>query len=283
MAHGQANAGGKNPMEITMDVVKLLTDYGAIHDLSEIGPVMNPIMTSVSGIVSVNPNMIDPVLSVLKIMLQTSRPILTDVPNQLNQIASFLTSGETGKKSSGTPAPVAAQMPTPSVSHSPAPQKHAAPTHQPAPAYTPPAAMPPPESFQGGGHSQGGGHPQGGGGGVKEPSFGGGGFNQHLRPPNETGQRPAVPIRDSVHPDYVVCLEDGRKMKMLKRHIHSTYGMTPDQYRIKWGLPSDYPMVAPNYAKQKSEHAFNIRLGSSRKRKKEAAMAAQRELAAENA
>ncbi|HCK32171.1 MAG TPA: transcriptional regulator, partial [Rhodospirillaceae bacterium] len=60
--------------------------------------------------------------------------------------------------------------------------------------------------------------------------------------------KPAVPIRRSLTPEYIICLEDGKKLKMLKRHLRTTYNMTPDQYRSKWGLPTDYPMVAPNYA-----------------------------------
>ncbi len=72
---------------------------------------------------------------------------------------------------------------------------------------------------------------------------------------------PAVPIRKSVTPDFIVCLEDGKKLKMLKRHLRTTYNMTPDEYRAKWGLPPDYPMVAPNYAKQRSEFAKKIGLG----------------------
>lgn len=72
---------------------------------------------------------------------------------------------------------------------------------------------------------------------------------------------PAVPIRRSIAPDLLVCLEDGRKMKMLKRHLMSTYGMTPDQYRAKWGLPPDYPMVAPNYSAQRSALAKQLGLG----------------------
>jgi len=75
--------------------------------------------------------------------------------------------------------------------------------------------------------------------------------------------RPAVPIRKSITPDYLICLEDGKKLKMLKRHLRSTYDMTPDQYRAKWGLPSDYPMVAPNYAEQRSAFAKKIGLGRS--------------------
>jgi predicted transcriptional regulator len=83
--------------------------------------------------------------------------------------------------------------------------------------------------------------------------------------PTEKPQ-PAVSVRRSVTPDYIVCLEDGRKLKMLKRHLATAYGMTPDDYREKWGLPSDYPMVAPNYAKQRSSLAKKIGLGKRRER-----------------
>ena len=74
--------------------------------------------------------------------------------------------------------------------------------------------------------------------------------------------KPAVPVKKSVTPDYIVCLEDGKKLKMLKRHLKTSYGLTPDEYRTKWGLPSDYPMVAPNYAKARSEMAVKIGLGN---------------------
>src|SRR5207249_5041966 len=73
--------------------------------------------------------------------------------------------------------------------------------------------------------------------------------------------KPAVPVRKSITPDYLICLEDGKKLKMLKRHLRSTYGLTPDEYRQKWGLPPDYPMVAPNYAEQRSAFAKKIGLG----------------------
>ena len=73
--------------------------------------------------------------------------------------------------------------------------------------------------------------------------------------------RPAVPVRKSITPDFLICLEDGKKLKMLKRHLRTTYKMTPDEYRAKWGLPSDYPMVAPNYAQQRSAFAKKIGLG----------------------
>ena len=73
---------------------------------------------------------------------------------------------------------------------------------------------------------------------------------------------PAVPIKKSVTPDFVICLEDGKKLKMLKRHLKTSYGLTPDEYRERWGLPSDYPMVAPNYASQRSALAKKIGLGT---------------------
>lgn len=73
--------------------------------------------------------------------------------------------------------------------------------------------------------------------------------------------KPAVPIRKSVTRDYIVCLEDGKKLKMLKRHLRTTYNMSPDEYRAKWGLPPDYPMVAPAYAERRSEFAKQIGLG----------------------
>jgi predicted transcriptional regulator len=72
---------------------------------------------------------------------------------------------------------------------------------------------------------------------------------------------PAVPIRSSIKPDYIVCLEDGKKLKMLKRHLMTSYGMTPVEYRAKWGLPADYPMVAPAYASQRRDLAMKIGLG----------------------
>ncbi len=73
---------------------------------------------------------------------------------------------------------------------------------------------------------------------------------------------PAVPIKKSVTPDYLICLDDGKKLKMLKRHLRTAYDMSPDEYRKKWGLPSDYPMVAPVYAQQRSKLAKAIGLGT---------------------
>ncbi|OJY68111.1 MAG: transcriptional regulator [Sphingobium sp. 66-54] len=84
--------------------------------------------------------------------------------------------------------------------------------------------------------------------------------------PAQPKQEPAVSVRSSVKPDYIVCLEDGKKLKMLKRHLMTHYQMTPDDYRAKWGLPADYPMVAPNYAEQRRNLAKKIGLGTSRRR-----------------
>ena len=81
----------------------------------------------------------------------------------------------------------------------------------------------------------------------------------------ESVLRPAVPIRRSITPDHMICLEDGKKLKMLKRHLRTTYNMSPDEYRAKWKLPSDYPMVAPNYAARRSEYAKQSGLGLKRK------------------
>jgi predicted transcriptional regulator len=82
----------------------------------------------------------------------------------------------------------------------------------------------------------------------------------------EPKPEPKVSIRASVKPDYIVCLEDGKKLKMLKRHLMTHYNMTPEQYRQKWGLSSDYPMVAPNYAEQRRTLAKSIGLGTKRRR-----------------
>lgn len=79
--------------------------------------------------------------------------------------------------------------------------------------------------------------------------------------------KPAVAINKSVHNDYIVCLEDGKKLKMLKRYLRSTYELTPDQYRKRWGLPADYPMVAPSYAARRSEFAKRIGLGRGVRRR----------------
>jgi predicted transcriptional regulator len=81
---------------------------------------------------------------------------------------------------------------------------------------------------------------------------------------------PAVSIKKSLTPDYIVCLEDGKKFKSLKRHLRTTYDMTPEQYRAKWNLPADYPMVAPNYAKARSELAKTMGLGQQRRKGKKA-------------
>lgn len=81
----------------------------------------------------------------------------------------------------------------------------------------------------------------------------------------ETSPEPAVSVKKSVTADYIICLEDGKKFKSLKRHLRTRYAMTPEEYRTKWGLPHDYPMVAPNYAKERSNLAKRMGLGQTRK------------------
>lgn len=82
---------------------------------------------------------------------------------------------------------------------------------------------------------------------------------------------PAVPLEESITPEYIICLEDGKRMKMLKRHLRTTYGLTPEQYRERWNLPADYPLVAPNYAKKRQDIANSIGLGKTRLKHKKAA------------
>lgn len=84
---------------------------------------------------------------------------------------------------------------------------------------------------------------------------------QHEKEIHGTTLTPSVPVKKSITPDYLICLDDGKQLKMLKRHLKTAYGMTPDDYRAKWNLPADYPMVAPNYAKKRSKLAKEIGLG----------------------
>jgi len=88
-----------------------------------------------------------------------------------------------------------------------------------------------------------------------------GGLSPSQQPDAPSPQKPAVSVRKSVTPDYIVCLEDGKKLKMLKRYLRTKYRMSPEEYRAKWGLPADYPLVAPNYAARRSEFAKQIGLG----------------------
>ncbi len=83
--------------------------------------------------------------------------------------------------------------------------------------------------------------------------------------------QPAVPVKKSVTPDYIICLEDGKKLKMLKRHLKTAYNMTPEEYRDRWGLSADYPMVAPNYAQHRSSLAKKIGLGTKPRKRRRAA------------
>ncbi len=84
------------------------------------------------------------------------------------------------------------------------------------------------------------------------------------KPAEAAELKPAVPVRKSITPDYIICLEDGKKFKSLKRHLRTHYDLSPEQYREKWGLPADYPMVAPNYAEARSSLAKKIGLGQNR-------------------
>lgn len=97
--------------------------------------------------------------------------------------------------------------------------------------------------------------------GLLNSSQAGNGHAAGARPTLVADKEPAVPVKKSVTPDYLVCLEDGIKLKMLKRHLRTAYDMTPEQYREKWSLPADYPMVAPNYAKKRSSLAREFGLG----------------------
>ena len=83
-----------------------------------------------------------------------------------------------------------------------------------------------------------------------------------------TSAKPAVPVKKSVTPEHIICLEDGKKLKMLKRYLRSRYDLSPDQYRTKWGLPRDYPMTAPNYSAKRSQFAKDIGLGTTPKKAK---------------
>lgn len=80
--------------------------------------------------------------------------------------------------------------------------------------------------------------------------------------------KPAIPVKKSITPDYIVCLEDGKKFKSLKRHLRTQYNMSPEEYREKWGLPADYPMVAPNYAQARSQLAKQMGLGQQRRKRR---------------
>ena len=95
-------------------------------------------------------------------------------------------------------------------------------------------------------------------------------LSSDVREPEPEPLRPAVPIKKSVTPEFIICLEDGKKLKMLKRHLKTSYNMSPEEYRERWGLPVDYPIVAPNYAKHRSALAKQIGLGTKPRSKKSA-------------
>ncbi|MDD3444000.1 MAG: MucR family transcriptional regulator [Zavarzinia sp.] len=93
------------------------------------------------------------------------------------------------------------------------------------------------------------------------------GIGQPKTEPAPSRPQPAVPVKKSVTPEYLVCLEDGKKLKMLKRHLKTAYNMTPEEYRARWDLPPEYPMVAPNYAEQRRDLAKKIGLGTARRKR----------------
>ena len=93
-------------------------------------------------------------------------------------------------------------------------------------------------------------------------------FGLGFSSPNSVRPKPAVAQKNSIFPDYIICLEDGKKLKMLKRHLKTAYNMSPEEYRERWSLPSDYPMVAPNYARHRSNLAKKIGLGTSSRNKR---------------
>lgn len=95
-----------------------------------------------------------------------------------------------------------------------------------------------------------------------------------LKPLQSRPTTPAVPIDQSVQPDYIICLEDGRHLRMLKRHLNTAYGMSVEEYKARWGLPADYPSVAPNYSKRRSSIAKSNGLGNTPKKKVQKAIAA---------
>jgi predicted transcriptional regulator len=94
-----------------------------------------------------------------------------------------------------------------------------------------------------------------------------GSLSQGEEPKPQEKPKPAAPVNRSIHNDYIICLEDGKKLKMLKRYLRSSYNLSPDDYRKRWGLPSDYPMVAPSYAARRSEFAKRIGLGKGVRRR----------------
>ena len=93
------------------------------------------------------------------------------------------------------------------------------------------------------------------------------GLGEGLRS-TKANKKPAVSVKRSITPDHIICLEDGKKLKMLKRYLRTAFNLTPEEYRAKWGLPADYPMVAPNYAKQRSAFAKEIGLGKRKRKRK---------------
>jgi predicted transcriptional regulator len=242
-----------SPALIALDIVKTMAiDGDSRIDITTIGEHVGKIMQTISGIEAINPGVLPKVMGVFKYMVDKGgfRDI-AGAASAIGDIAAILvTPGYSSETGQASPAPThaskAKNLAIQPAAAPMAPTPQAKPTQQPAPT----------RNIQA---EQGQNGPEGG----KKRKMRGllGEDNPHLRPPSETGQKPAVNIRDSVQPDYIICLEDGKHMTMMKRHLRSVYGMTPEQYRKKWGLPPDYPMVAPQYALKKSQYAKQIGLG----------------------
>ena len=250
------------PAQMALDVIRNITSTsdGSHVNFATIGEHIGKIMQTISGIEAVNPDVLSKTMSVFKYMVDNGgfRDI-TMASQAINDIAAMLTaSGYSPQINQAIPAPTQAPRAKPPTTK---------PVSQAAPTPTATATLAPHVPGAPANQDKAEQQPTDADGGKKRKMRGLlGEDNPHLRPPSETGQKPAVNIRDSVHPDYIICLEDGKHMTMMKRHLRSVYGMTPEQYRQKWGLPPDYPMVAPQYALKKSEYAKQIGLGYSKQK-----------------
>jgi predicted transcriptional regulator len=244
---------------IALEVVRVMTSESQTMDFAAIGEHVGKIMQTISGINAVNPALVRPVTSIFKYLADHKMVTnITKASTVINDIAGLMSADDSwmqrpspvGHREVGHAVPQTADKSSAAVAPAP---------HVPTPTLAQPPVLSPSV-----GASQVEQGPVGKARSKFEMFHGEG--NPHLRPISETGQKPAVNVRQSVHPDYIVCLEDGKRMTMLKRHLRSAYGMTPEEYREKWGLPADYPMVAPNYALKKSDYAKKIGLGSMRKK-----------------
>ena len=318
MAQAHHGEGHQSAMDVALDIMKSLAEHGKIHDFTTIGGDMQNVASTFEGIARTNPNQTKPIVDVIRMMVNSGGiNDLASVASTMKMLAASFSAPQGQGYQQAPPAPQAyqppPQPPQPPQSYQPqAPQSYQPQGYpqgpqgyqpQPPQGYQPQGPQgyqPPPQGYQpphgGPGRDSGprGGQPPGSRPGGQPDDTGEGtrkrktsqlhdaSTNIHMRSPHETGQRPAVAIRESVTPDYIICLEDGKKMKMLKRHLRTSFGMTPEDYRSKWGLPGDYPMTAPNYALQKADHARNIGLGTSRKRSRESASSRAQQAVSQN-